>query len=75
MADYPKIIVLFILNKIKDESSIMVFEEKDAPHCNYSDKKLKENYENIDESVLKVDTEEKSHLSNTVIGEPLYVTF
>lgn len=52
----------------------MIFEEENAPHCDYGDCKLEENDENIDESVLKVGTEEKSHLSHTEIGQWLYVS-
>jgi hypothetical protein len=74
LAEYTHIIVPFVLNEVKDESSVMIFEEKDTPNCDYGDNELEDSYENVDESVTKAGTEEKGHFPYTVISEPLYVS-
>lgn len=46
----------------------MIFEEQDTPNRYDCYNKLKEDDENIDESMLNILTEEKCHLPKTVIG-------
>jgi hypothetical protein len=69
LAEYTHIIVPFVFDKVKDESSVIIFEEKHAPNGKDGDNQLEEHYENVDESVVKIGAEEKGHFAYAVIGQ------